>query len=147
MRRSQVTSDPPDRAAGAGHRCLAPWKVVTCLLAVGALSVGCTTVKPSQLPPDALRSGIRSGTLIQAGDQVSVVTVDGAEHGIKVSTVTADAIQGESPEHGFVTVAIDDVVALRKREVEPVRTTFVALGGALAALMVIFIVDIVLALG
>ena len=136
-----MNSDAPDHFLRNGSRPGTPWLVVTCVLAAVALG-GCTTFKPSQLPPDALRSGIRSGALVEAGDEVSVVTVDGTEYAFEVAAVDADEIRGRSPEDGLVVVPIDDVVALRKREVEPVRTTFASLGAAFAVALVVLLVEI-----
>ena len=101
-------------------------------LVVPLLLSACTTMQSSQLPPEALHSGIRSGALVEPGDTVNVVTVDGADHVLTVSAVDAETIRGESADGDRVAVAIDDVIALRRREVEPVRTTFAASYAALA---------------
>lgn len=130
--RNQNPGDPG--AAGYGR--------VGVGLVLAVLLAACTTVQSSQLPPDALRSGIRSGTLVEPGDRVSVVTAGGREYAFTVNAVDTEMIRGESSEGTLVGIAIDDVIALRKREVEPVRTTFAALYGALALALVVLTVEI-----
>lgn len=117
-------------------------QVLVCLLATSLLNGACTTVKSSQLPPEALRSGIRSGSLVAAGDSINVVTTDGVEHAFEVSTVSREHIHGESPDGKAVVVRIDDVVALRTREIEPVRTTFASVGAAYALAAFVLIIEI-----
>ena len=61
---------------------------------VAALVGACATMQSSQLPPDALRSGIRSGALVGPGDKVNVVTADGKERAFTVASVDAEIIRG-----------------------------------------------------
>jgi len=91
------------------------------------------------MPPDAIREGIRDGYLLAAGDTVGLVTKDGTEHVIRVLEVDSDHIRGttgggapgwlagESAE--TVEIPIDDVLALRTEQLEPVRSSFAAMGG------------------
>ena len=116
-------------------------RLVACLVATALLTGACTTVRPSQLPPAALHSGIRSGALAQPGDSITVVTADGIEHAVVVSSTDSEAIRGASPDGNLIAVPITEVVALRKREVEPVRTSFAALGAALVVVLVVAILD------
>ena len=95
------------------------------------LAGGCTALESSRLPPEELRSLIRDGSLVETGDQVSVVTRDGREHTFTVSRVEADAIAGGTEGGAEVTISIDDVVALRKRRIDAVRTAAAAVGGYL----------------
>ena len=117
-------------------------RLVACLVATVMLTGACTTVRPSQLPPDALQSGIRSGALVQPGDSITVVTADGMEHAVVVSSSDSEAIRGASPDGDPIAVPISEVVALRKREIEPVRTTFAALGAAWMVALVVLVVEI-----
>ena len=41
-----------------------------------------------------------------------------------------------------MAVAIDDVIALRRREIEPVRTTFAATYAALGVAIVAFVIEV-----
>ena len=104
------------------------WRVAVCLIGVALLNAGCTTLQSSQLSPDAIRAGIRDGYLVQVGDEIGLVTADGLEQVIRVLAVDADTIRGEASVGGEVVIAVADVLALRTPQVEPVRSTFVALG-------------------
>ena len=92
------------------------------------LGSGCTTLKTSPLPPDALRSGIRAGKVIELGEDVWITTVDGREHAFKVSALDADRIRGELLDGEPVDIAVDDVVGLRTVEPEAVPSFFAGLG-------------------
>lgn len=116
--------------------------VLVCLLATTLLNGACTTLKSSQLPPEALRSGIRSGSLVAAGDSINVVTADGTQHAFEVSTVDREHIRGESADGRAVIIRIDDVVALRTREIEPVRTTFASVGAVYALAAFVLVIEI-----
>ena len=99
------------------------------LLAAALAGFGCTTLQSTQLPPDELRDGIRDGSLVNTGDEISVVTTDGREHFLDVRGVDRDAIRGELSGGEETVVAIDDVIALRTHQTERVRTTYAVLGG------------------
>ena len=99
------------------------------LLAIALAGTGCTTLQSTQLPPEELRQGIRNGSLVETGDEISVVTKDGREYLLDVRDVTEDAISGELSGRETAVVAIDDVVALRTHQTENVRTAYVVLGG------------------
>ena len=101
------------------------------LVVVAMLGGGCTTLESSGLPPEELRSSIRNGSLVETGDQVSVVTRDGREHTFTVSRIEGDAIVGGTEGGAEVTIPVEDVVTLRKRRVDAVRTTVAAVGGYL----------------
>lgn len=49
-------------------------------LSLASVCVGCTTLQSTQLPPEEVRYGIRTGGLVQPGDEISVVTAEGGEH-------------------------------------------------------------------
>ena len=106
-----------------------PWRRLVLWLVAGAmLAGGCTTVKSKQLPPEALQAQIRNGSLVQAGDEVVIVTKDGKEHTFKVSAVGTDAIVGTVEGDASVTIPIDDVLALRKEEISVGRTALAGVG-------------------
>lgn len=111
------------------------------LFTVALVGSGCTTLQSTQLPPNELRYGIRSGSLVKPGDEISVVTADGKEYAFTVSHVGEDKIRGERAGGEEVALAIDDLVALRTHKVEAVRTTFAVLGGGFGLSMaVIFLI-------
>ena len=119
---------------------------VAWLVAAAMLSGGCTTVKSKQLPPEALQAQIRNGSIVQTGDEVSVVTRDGEEHTFKVSAVGTDAIVGTLNGGASVTVQIEDLLALRTREISAGRTALAGVGVYLlvgGVLMVVAMHDIV----
>lgn len=106
------------------------WRLLGGLLLVAMLiASGCTTLQSTQLPPDELRDGIRDGSLVKLGDEISVVTTDGREHLFDVRGVDQDAIRGELADGEEAVVAIDDVVALRTHQTERIRTSYAVLGG------------------
>ena len=108
--------------------------IVAGLLLALASMVGCTTLQSTRLPPEEIRYGIRNGSLVQPGDQISVVTNDGKERVLKVREVEADAIRGALMGGEETEVAIDDVVALSTPQLEPVRTVFYAFGASMGTL-------------
>ena len=115
------------------------------LLAVALVGPGCTSLQSTQLPPDELRHGIRNGSLVQPGDRVSVVDSEGREYTLVVRKVDDDAIRGEQADGDEVTVAIDEVLALRTGQTHGVRTTFAVLGGigggALGTLLLLYVLS------
>ena len=98
------------------------------LFAVAVTGPGCTSLQSTELPLDELRHGIRNGSLVQPGDKVGVVVADGKQFVLVVHEVDEDDMRGESAGDE-VTVAIDDVLALRTGQTDGVRTTFAVLGG------------------
>lgn len=125
-----------------------PWRrLVVWLVAVAMLAGGCTTMKSKELPPEALQAQIRNGSIVQAGDDVIIVTKDGNEHTLKVSAVGTDAIVGTLDGDASVTIPIDDVLALRTREVSVGRTAlagvsvYLVVGGILLVLAMEDVMD------
>lgn len=116
------------------------------LAAATLLCGGCTTLKSQQLPPEALQAQIRNGSIVQTGDEVNLVTRDGAEHTLIVSAVGTDAIVGTLEGGASIAVPIDDVLALRTREISAGRTALAGVGVYLlvgGVLMVVAMHDIV----
>lgn len=93
---------------------------------------GCMSVKKINQPPEAIRENIRSGDLIQPGDRIAVVSVSQGERIFVVTEVAEDSIRGEGLE-----VPIDDVVALEKRSIDPVRTGLAIYGAYGVALFAV----------
>ncbi|MDE0193753.1 MAG: hypothetical protein OXQ90_20575 [Gammaproteobacteria bacterium] len=95
-------------------------------------------MKSKQLPPEALQAQIRNGSVVQAGDEVVIVTKDGNEHAFKVSVVGTDAIAGTVDGDASVTIPIDDVLALRTEEISVGRTALAGVGVYLLVGSVLF---------
>ena len=90
---------------------------------------GCMHVKKVDQPPEAIRENIRNGDLVQPGDRIAVVSASKGERIFVVSEVDNDSIRGEGVE-----MSIDDIVALEKRSIDPVRTGLAIYSGYGAAL-------------
>ena len=105
------------------------------------LSSGCTSLQTTPLAPEVLRSEIRSGSLVTSGQDVWLVTDEGREHAFKVSTVDDEYVRGELLGGEAVEVAVDDVVAMRTVEKQPVQSFFAGLGLVYLALSVILMAD------
>lgn len=104
---------------------------------------GCMSVKKVDQPPEAIRENIRNGGLIRPGDRVAVVSVSQGERIFVVSEVDDDNIRGEGVE-----MPIDDVVALQRHSIDPVRTGLAIYGGYGVALFALLgVVYLSLALG
>ena len=107
------------------------------------LCSGCTALQTNPLAPEDLRSEIRSGSLITPGEDVWLVTGDGREHAFKVTEVDAEYVRGRLLGGEAVEVRVDDVVALRTVEDQPVQTLFAGVGILYLALSVILMAEIV----
>ena len=116
---------------GGGRRKRACFAAVL-LFSVAVTGPGCTSLQSTELPLDELRHGIRNGSLVQPGDKVGVVVADGKQFVLVVHEVDEDDMRGESAGDE-VTVAIDDVLALRTGRTDGARTTFAVLGGIIGA--------------
>ena len=102
--------------------------VVLFVFFAALLNGGCTALQAKRLPPDALRSGIRSGSLIDPGDEVWLTTGDGKVHAFIVTEVDTDTVDGHLMGGEPVSVPVDDVVGLETIEVQVVPTAFAAIG-------------------
>ena len=88
---------------------------------------GCTSLQQVPGEPADLRAQIRAGTLVEAGDRISVTTVEGERFAFEVTAITRAAIVGEGIE-----VPIDRIVVLRTERLDAGRTAGAA-GGAIVA--------------
>lgn len=87
------------------------WVVLVCLV----LFSGCVSVAKLGDSPEEVRSVIREGEILRAGDRVVLETTKKREVEFKVSQIDERAIRGDGNE-----VFIDDVVAAERR-----RTTLI----------------------
>jgi hypothetical protein len=110
--------------------------LVFSMLALGC--VGCTSLKPVDVPADELQRQLVAGELVRPGDRVRLVTADETVHKFRVT--------GVSPEQGMVLgrddrVPINDIVAVETREVSVGRTALLT-GGAGVGMAVIIAIAI-----
>ena len=97
------------------------------MAAVAAIVVsGCVTVHKADGSPEALREAIRAGELVKPGDRVTLMTPTIGERTIRVAEVDDDFVRGENTQ-----VPIDEIVALEKKRIDPVKTAGVVVGGYL----------------
>lgn len=89
---------------------------------------GCTSLQQVPGEPAELRAQIRAGALADAGDRISVTTVDGERYVFEVTAITGEAILGEGVE-----VPIDRIVAVRTERLDAGRTAGAAGGAVFAA--------------
>jgi len=94
----------------------------------------CTTLRPTPGTPEELRTLIREGGLVHAGDRVKVTAADQSVHEFRVDNL--DVANGVMVGRGE-TVPIADVVALKKREPAPGKTTALALSLAYGVIVII----------
>lgn len=95
------------------------------LLAATLILGGCSTMKTTEMPPDELHRAIRAGELVSAGERVQLVTTDGTNREFTVTELDDQSIRGADVE-----VPIDEVVALKTRQVSAGKTTLLV-GGAI----------------
>ena len=129
---------------GGGHTVAAMAVVFAVIVSIS----GCTTLQPTPLPPEELRAGIRDGSLVEAGDEIVVFVADGTEYALRVWSVDENDIRGASPTGSHLTVAVDDVIAVRTRQIEPVRTMYAVSGGlylgAMATMILLIMIPLAL---
>lgn len=112
-----------------------------------AACAGCMSMQRVDAPPEVLRDYIRDGVLVQPGDQIVVMTEDGEGIHVDVLSVDEDSIHGHQFPAKKMSVAIDEIVAMRKRDADVGRTILAAGGGyvvivaAIAAMVFINFVD------
>ena len=79
--------------------------------------VGCAIQRAPEVTPEALRTGIRAGEVLQPGDRVRLVTTEAGEREVVVVAVDADHIRATpvgGQQQGELSVPIDEVVSVHK---------------------------------
>jgi len=92
------------------------------MLALILLCTSCTTLSPITGNPDDLRRGINTGTLLKAGDSVSIVTADGRTHRFEVTGIADGVIRGRTE-----SVPVDQVVSVEQGRINAVQTVTLVL--------------------
>jgi hypothetical protein len=110
---------------------------VSAVLISALTSSACTTLKPTEATPEELQRELLSGTLIQPGDRVRLVTADEAVYEFRVTEL--DVV------HGIVIgrderVAVADIVAVETREVSMGKTALLIGGVGYSVIAIILIV-------
>jgi hypothetical protein len=84
--------------------------------------VGCTTLRPLVGAPTELREHLANDRVVGTGDYVRVTAADGKSHEFAVVAVAAGQLVGTHE-----SIAIDDVVALKRRKFSTGRTVALAI--------------------
>ena len=111
------------------------------VLPLAMLTAGCTTLQVVEMPADALRAALRSGTVAPLGKQVVIVTADGAEHAVKfvAADAAADVVRATSAGGEPLALPIGDIVEMQTREKDGGKTALLVVGAvAVAALLAVF---------
>ncbi len=85
------------------------------------LVVGCSTMKPIDMPPEQVQQKISAGEVLGVGDAVKLTTKDNEVHEFKVTSLTDKQVLGENIE-----IAIDDIVAIETKQFSAGRTAAAA---------------------
>lgn len=100
-------------------------RLTVALLAVWMCA--CTTLHPILEPAAQIQQQLGSGALLKAGDSVVITTNDGVSHSFSVTAVGAGHVEGRG-----VSIPIDQIASVEKREISVGRTLLVVLGVAVA---------------
>ena len=122
-----------------GHGLLRHCTVAVLSLAV--LTAGCTTLRVVEMPADALRTALRSGDMAPVGEQVVIVTADGAEHAMEFAAAdaAADTVRGTTAGGEPLALPIGDIVEMQTRTTDGGKTALLVVGAvAFAALLAVF---------
>ena len=103
------------------------------LLLGAAILSSCTSVTYTDLSIQQLHDKIAAGEIVRPGETATIATVDGEQHEIRVSAVSADSVIGKvaasqaSDADGFeqdqgvtftdLTIPIDDILSVEKVQV------------------------------
>jgi hypothetical protein len=93
----------------------------------------CTSTTFTDLSQQELHEKILAGEIMQPGGEVTIVTMDGKQHNLRVSSITADSVVGkessrtETAEDGFeenqdvvfrdVSIPVTDIVSVEKLQI------------------------------
>lgn len=108
-------------------------KAFTVLCLIVCMIGGCTTLHPIANAPSDLSGHFGDGGVLQAGDRVTITTVVGAKHRLRIRSVRDGVIYGDHD-----SVPFSEIASIDRRDFSATKTTIlvvVILGvvGALAA--------------
>lgn len=109
------------------YRCLIAGLLIVCMTA-------CTTLSVIAQSPASLQQNIRAGLLLKTGDRVVITTSDASTHALVITRIGPDDIEAKNEK-----VAIDTVIAVKRREYSGPRTLTLILGIAAAVGLAILI--------
>lgn len=95
---------------------------------------GCSTLSPTELPPNELQNQIINGEIIHIGDDVKIVTVDGKQHEFKVTTVANGHVTGKGED-----VLISDIIAIETENFSGGKTALLVGGVSAVWMLSLFI--------
>jgi hypothetical protein len=103
------------------------WCLIVCKIG------GCTTLHPIANAPSDLSQHFNDGGVLQPGDRVIIITVNGVQHHLRVSSVHDGVIYGDHD-----SVPFSEIASVYRRDFSATKTTIlvvVILGvaGAIAA--------------
>jgi len=116
------------------------WNFISVLVIINL--IGCTTLQTIEAPPDKLHEQIRHENLVKVGDEIKIITEDEKEHQFVVTAINESEIRGKD-----VTIPIDRIVSVQKREFDPNKSTFTGISTVMlivAALPIIAAMALVL---
>ena len=116
------------------------------LVALLAVTGGCTAVKRVDMDPTTLRGELRAGGVVQTGDKVTVISEAQGDLKFVVTDVDGEVIRGESELGEPIEVPINEIVALETRKFAPVRTGAAIWGGTFLVGMAVMSVAFLAAL-
>jgi len=108
-------------------------QVIVATLAL--LCSACTTLQPTEVPPERLQHMITHEKLFEPGDRVRLVTTEGEVYKFRVTKLDVEEGLVIGRSH---SVPIEDIVAVDTREVSVGKTA--ALAGGLAAVWVLLLI-------
>ena len=128
------------------------WMKATPVVSMILVCAACTSTTFTDLSQQQLHEKIAAGEIIQPGGEVTIVTNDGKQHNIIVSSITEDSVVGkestrpERAEDSFeenhdvvftdISVPIADIVSVEKLQItHPAGQAAVVAGFSLAVVL------------
>lgn len=111
------------------------------ILIIVFLFSGCTSLSPVELSPQVLQAKIATGEILQPGDRIKLVTVDGLHHEFRVTAISETSIEGTD-----INIPLEQIVALESRNFSGGKTALLA-GSALVFYQLLAAIAIVATVG
>jgi hypothetical protein len=90
---------------------------------VMASLLACTSMRPVEASPEELAARIRQGNVVQVGEKVTIVTKDGRKDQFTVTAIDEFTVKGNKE-----SIPIDDIVALKTKEISLGKTALLTGG-------------------
>jgi hypothetical protein len=85
--------------------------------------LACTSMRPVEASPEELAARIRQGNVVQVGEKVTIVTKDGRKDQFTVTAIDEFTVKGNKE-----SIPIDDIVALKTKEISLGKTALLTGG-------------------